>query len=83
MWTAVSMLGVMEAGNAFVLLDPSLPDQRLKTLCGISHAVMILTQPEQFSRAQQLGSPVMITLPVSPPFRRSSILPEVKPYHAA
>lgn len=40
MWTAVSMLGVMKVGNAFVLLDPSLPDQRLKTLCGISHAVM-------------------------------------------
>lgn len=84
MWTAVSMLGVMKSGNTFVLLDPSLPDQRLKTLCGISRAVMILTQPEQFSRAQQLGPPVMVTQEECRiPFPRSSILPEVKPYHAA
>ena len=84
MWTAVSMLGVMKAGNAFVLLDPSLPDQRLKTLCGISRAVMILTQPEQFSRAHQLGPPVMVTQEeCRVPSPRSSILPQVKPYHAA
>ncbi|KAK0761698.1 LOW QUALITY PROTEIN: hypothetical protein N5P37_005680 [Trichoderma harzianum] len=32
MWTMVALLGVMKAGGAFVLLDPSLPSQRLATI---------------------------------------------------
>ena len=32
MWMPVSMLGVLKAGGAFVLLDPSLPEQRLRTM---------------------------------------------------
>ncbi|KAI0554287.1 hypothetical protein F4679DRAFT_527807 [Xylaria curta] len=33
MWTVVAMLGVLKAGGAFVLLDPSLPYSRLETIC--------------------------------------------------
>lgn len=29
-WTTVAMLGVLKAGGAFVMLDPSLPKQRLQ-----------------------------------------------------
>lgn len=32
-WTSVAMLGVLKSGAAFALLDSSLPEQRLKTIC--------------------------------------------------
>lgn len=32
MWTTVAMLGVLKAGGGFVLLDPSLPEQRLQSI---------------------------------------------------
>ena len=33
MWTVVAMLAVLKAGGAFLLLDPSLPHERLKLMC--------------------------------------------------
>ncbi|KAE8823734.1 hypothetical protein PTNB85_09859 [Pyrenophora teres f. teres] len=33
MWTVVAMLAVLKAGGAFLLLDPSLPAERLKSMC--------------------------------------------------
>ncbi|CAA9959381.1 Nonribosomal peptide synthetase 3 [Pyrenophora teres f. maculata] len=33
MWTVVAMLAVLKAGGAFLLLDPSLPRERLKLMC--------------------------------------------------
>ncbi|CAA9959501.1 Non-ribosomal peptide synthetase [Pyrenophora teres f. maculata] len=33
MWTVVAMLAVLKAGGAFLLLDPSLPKERLKSMC--------------------------------------------------
>ncbi|KAE8155605.1 acetyl-CoA synthetase-like protein [Aspergillus tamarii] len=44
-WTAVAMLGVMKAGGAFVLLDPSHPRARLKGICRQVSASVILTSP--------------------------------------
>lgn len=55
MWTVVSIVAVMKSGHAFFFLDPSLPDQRLQTLCRISQSPIILTSPEQSSRAQRMG----------------------------
>ncbi|KAE8822122.1 hypothetical protein PTNB85_10511 [Pyrenophora teres f. teres] len=33
MWTVVAMLAVLKAGGAFLLLDPSLPAERLAVIC--------------------------------------------------
>lgn len=33
MWTIVAMLAVLKAGGAFLLLDPSLPHERLRLMC--------------------------------------------------
>ncbi|KAK1914088.1 hypothetical protein P3342_007334 [Pyrenophora teres f. teres] len=33
MWTVVAMLAVLKAGGAFLLLDPSLPHERLRLMC--------------------------------------------------
>jgi amino acid adenylation domain-containing protein len=84
MWTAVSILAVMKSGHAFFFLDPSLPDQRLKALCRISQAAMVLTSPEQIARARQLQPPVLVIQeecqgPIQPP---ASPLPTVSPHQA-
>ncbi|KAE8823751.1 hypothetical protein PTNB85_09876 [Pyrenophora teres f. teres] len=42
MWTVVAMLAVLKAGGAFLLLDPSLPTERLAVMCrklGSVHAL--------------------------------------------
>ncbi|PHH89906.1 hypothetical protein CDD83_4996 [Cordyceps sp. RAO-2017] len=43
MWTTVAILGVMMAGGSFVLLDPSLPEQRLQFACQKARANLILS----------------------------------------
>lgn len=43
MWTTVAMLGVLKLGKAFVLLDPSLPQQRLQATCDQIQASIILS----------------------------------------
>lgn len=84
MWTAVSMLGVMKAGKAFVLLDPSLPDHRLRTLCQISQASFILTSSKESTRALHLGPPLVI---IESEFQGSDSdtlsLPTVNPHQPA
>lgn len=42
MWTTVAMLGVLKAGAGFVLLDPSLPEQRLQVIVQQVKAKLIL-----------------------------------------
>ncbi|PNP46000.1 hypothetical protein THARTR1_10818 [Trichoderma harzianum] len=43
MWTMVALLGVLKAGGAFVLLDPSLPSQRLATIIQKTKSDIILS----------------------------------------
>ena len=76
MWTAVSILAVMKSGHAFFFLDPSLPNQRLETMCRISEAPLILTSPEGTARAAQLGPP---TLVVQDECRGVTQLPPISP----
>ncbi|KAH7116165.1 hypothetical protein B0J11DRAFT_593923 [Dendryphion nanum] len=43
MWTVVSLLAVLKAGCAFLLLDPSLPAERLKSMCRKGSSTLALT----------------------------------------
>lgn len=43
MWTTVAMLGVLKAGGAFLLLDPTLPVERLKFLTRRVSSTAVLT----------------------------------------
>ncbi|KAF2472341.1 amino acid adenylation [Lindgomyces ingoldianus] len=51
MWTIVSMVAVLKAGGAFLLLDPSLPYERLKLMCSRSSSTLAL--------ASQASAPVV------------------------
>lgn len=84
MWTAVSILAVMKAGHAFFFLDPSLPDQRLKTLCRLSQTPLILTSPKQSSRAHRLGPKSLVAQHEcqSPLHSPPCLLPAVNPHQA-
>ena len=42
MWTIVSMLSILKAGGAFLLLDPSLPAERLGMMCRKVHSTRAL-----------------------------------------
>ncbi|OJJ03909.1 hypothetical protein ASPVEDRAFT_85331 [Aspergillus versicolor CBS 583.65] len=55
-WATVAMLGICKAGGAFVLLDPSLPEQRLRSMCQQISSVLILTSPEKHGLAKKLAA---------------------------
>ncbi|PLB36533.1 uncharacterized protein BDW47DRAFT_108377 [Aspergillus candidus] len=59
-WTLVAVLGVLHAGGAFVLLDPSHPMQRLELICQTVNAELILASPETASRAKDLATEVVV-----------------------
>ncbi|KAG2005065.1 hypothetical protein GB937_009022 [Aspergillus fischeri] len=54
-WSPVAMLGVLKAGAAFVLLDPSYPPQRLHAICGGLKSQIILCSKGLSARAASLG----------------------------
>lgn len=45
-WAVIAMLGVIKAGGAFVLLEPSYPRQRLESICRQVGARVLLTAAE-------------------------------------
>jgi len=53
--TYACQLGVMQAGAAYVSLDPALPDARLVDIITDASAVAILTDEQHVERARQLG----------------------------
>ncbi|KAG6119420.1 NRPS protein [Claviceps humidiphila] len=54
MWTAVAMLGVIRAGGGFILLDPSLPEQRLLAAVRQAQPRLILTSAVNQALASRL-----------------------------
>ncbi|KAG6309777.1 putative NRPS-like protein biosynthetic cluster [Claviceps purpurea] len=54
MWTTVAMLGVIRAGGGFILLDPSLPEQRLLAAVRQSQPRLILTSAANQALASRL-----------------------------
>ncbi|GFF52330.1 nonribosomal peptide synthase, putative [Aspergillus lentulus] len=59
-WTVVAMLGVLKTGGAFVLLDPSHPYARLRTLCERVCAKVILSSQEKVELSRKLCDDVVI-----------------------
>lgn len=43
LWTTIAMLGVLKAGNAFLLLDPSLPENRLQDIVKQTKSTLIIS----------------------------------------
>jgi amino acid adenylation domain-containing protein len=56
----VGMLGVLEAGGAFLLLDPMLPVERLKQFTRDSNTMLVLAPPHLADLASVLEKPVTI-----------------------
>ncbi|UPK92404.1 hypothetical protein LCI18_003339 [Fusarium solani-melongenae] len=54
MWTSVAMYGVLKAGGAFVLLDPMVPEQRLKTIVEQVGADVVLSSESEAELAKRL-----------------------------
>ncbi|KAG5960273.1 NRPS protein [Claviceps arundinis] len=54
MWTTVAMLSVVRAGGGFILLDPSLPEQRLLAAVRQSQPRLILTSAANQALASRL-----------------------------
>ena len=59
-WTTVAMVGVMKAGAAFVLLDPSHPQVRLLEICQAVSARVILVSTQQAVMASNLASRIVV-----------------------
>ncbi|KAI0546770.1 hypothetical protein F4679DRAFT_401148 [Xylaria curta] len=53
-WTAVAVLGILKAGGAFVLMDPSHPIHRLRGICDDSQAPLIITSSSRAAVASGL-----------------------------
>ncbi|KAK5994353.1 Nonribosomal peptide synthetase dtxS1 [Cladobotryum mycophilum] len=58
-WTSVAMLGVLKAGGAFVLLDPLLPEQRLRTIVKQVEASAVICSPSHQIFCSRLVSRVV------------------------
>ncbi|GAP91098.2 putative non-ribosomal peptide synthetase [Rosellinia necatrix] len=53
-WVTVAILSVLKAGGAFVLLDPSLPELRLRSMINQVNPMLALSSPLQLSLTKRL-----------------------------
>ena len=53
-WTTVALLGVLKAGGAFVLLDPHLPEFRLRAIIDQVKPTLALSSPSQLELTKRL-----------------------------
>ncbi|OAA37396.1 peramine synthetase [Metarhizium rileyi] len=56
LWTAVAILGVIKSGGGFVLLDASLPEQRLRSIMKQIKGDLVITCPSQQALCSRLGA---------------------------
>lgn len=61
LWTTVAMLGVIKAGGAFVLLDASLPEARLRSITQQARATIIVSLHSNEALSLRLA-PQVVTL---------------------
>ncbi|KAF2471468.1 uncharacterized protein BDR25DRAFT_368329 [Lindgomyces ingoldianus] len=60
MWTVVAMLAVLKAGGAFLLLDSSLPHERLKLMCSRVASTLALASQAAAPAVESLVRAVVI-----------------------
>ncbi|KAE8832659.1 hypothetical protein HRS9122_08372 [Pyrenophora teres f. teres] len=77
MWTVVAMLAVLKAGGAFLLLDSSLPNERLKSICSRTKSRLLLSSDNASSLSKELHSHVVIVAPYL--FKEESLVPHIEP----
>lgn len=58
-WTIIAMLGVLKAGGAFVLLDPSYPIKRLQEICHDLNAKVVLSSVKNGVFSRKLANEVI------------------------
>lgn len=81
-YTIVSMVAVLKAGGAFVLLDPKFPDSRLNGILGDINARFIIASPQTEKRCKQLLEQVVVVSPEvidSLPDRNTSMINSASP----
>ncbi|KAL4902757.1 hypothetical protein BDW74DRAFT_180456 [Aspergillus multicolor] len=61
-WTAIAILGVLKAGAAFLLLDPSHPPLRLRQICLDVRARIVITSSAAAAIAASLGIPTLVNV---------------------
>lgn len=59
-WTTVAIIGIIKAGGAFLLLDPSQPSAHLEGICRRVKSRFIVTSPANLELAQTLVSMAMV-----------------------
>ncbi|KAK2738401.1 NRPS [Myotisia sp. PD_48] len=59
-WASVAMLGILKAGGALVLLDPSHPIQQLHEICQETKSALILSSDQNFILSKQLSNKVIL-----------------------
>ncbi|KAF7591366.1 hypothetical protein BBP40_001644 [Aspergillus hancockii] len=59
-WAVVAMLAIMRAGGAFIMMDPSQPDKRLRNICEVSKAHVLIASESTASLASSLGPSAII-----------------------
>jgi amino acid adenylation domain-containing protein len=59
-WTTVAMVGVIKAGGAFVLLDPSHPLARLQGICQTISAPIVVSSAANRALAAELAPTVVV-----------------------
>ncbi|POR38263.1 Nonribosomal peptide synthetase-like protein [Tolypocladium paradoxum] len=59
MWTTVAMLGVLKAGAAFVLLEPSIPEYRLQCICRQANAKIVVSGHSSEALSSRLAPQVV------------------------
>jgi amino acid adenylation domain-containing protein len=62
-WVGVALLAVLQAGGAFVLLDPAHPDLRLQSICKTLKCQVIICSPKDHDRAAILAPRVAAICP--------------------
>ncbi|CAG8900395.1 unnamed protein product [Penicillium egyptiacum] len=85
-WTVVAMLGVLRAGGAFVLLDPSHPMTRLADICLEVQATVVITSESLQELGRELGPRAITVLEANKGHvdtGRNTINTSVKPSNAA
>ncbi|OJJ32580.1 hypothetical protein ASPWEDRAFT_44725 [Aspergillus wentii DTO 134E9] len=65
-WTVVAMLGVIKAGGAYVLLDPSYPFKRMESICQDVDATVLVASSQTIEKVQPLVENVVVVDAGSP-----------------